>query len=131
MSEQNKNPNTDINWRTLCDKRGYLNGETIKCIGEKLLGDGTLAKCDNLIHGLRPSTLRLRPGDQQLPTPNDLPVIHDLVTADIQARLALGISRYGTGLQPHNGRDSLQDAYEEALDMCTYLRQTIFERDGK
>ena len=40
-------------------------------------------------------------------------------------------AKYGVGLQPHNGRDVLRDAYEEALDLCVYLRQAIFERDGK
>lgn len=41
--------------------------------------------------------------------------------ADMQARDRLGAKRYGTRLQPHNGRDSLRDAYEEALDACVYL----------
>ena len=43
----------------------------------------------------------------------------------------IGRMRYGTPLQPHNGRDALADAYQEALDLCAYLRQAIFERDGK
>jgi hypothetical protein len=68
--------------------------------------------------------------DQPLPTPNDGPSIHDLVAADIAARKALGTSRYGTFLQPHNGRDSLLDAYQEALDLACYLRQAIAERDS-
>ena len=38
--------------------------------------------------------------------------------------------RYGTALQPHNGRDALLDAYEEALDLAMYLKQAIVERDG-
>jgi len=33
-------------------------------------------------------------------------------------------------LVPHNGRDALRDAYEEALDLCQYLRQALYERDG-
>lgn len=32
-------------------------------------------------------------------------------------------------LQAFNGRDVLRDAYEEALDLATYLRQCIEERD--
>jgi hypothetical protein len=58
-------------------------------------------------------------------------VIHDLVQQDIALRLAKGIETYGGPLQPHNGRDALWDAYEEALDLACYLRQAIFERDGK
>ncbi|HWU22205.1 MAG TPA: hypothetical protein VN088_11815 [Nocardioides sp.] len=72
--------------------------------------------------------LRLREGDQPLPVPNSRPAIQDLVIADMAARRQVGIARYGTPLQPFNGRDALQDAYEEALDLATYLRQAIEER---
>lgn len=75
--------------------------------------------------------LRQRPGDQPLPTPNDRPHIHDLVAADIQARKELGTRRYGTPLQPHNGRDALRDAYEELLDGACYIRQEIEERASR
>jgi hypothetical protein len=51
-----------------------------------------------------------------------------MVIADIVARRQVGIQRYGTALQSHNGRDALQDAYEEALDLACYLRQAIAER---
>jgi hypothetical protein len=70
---------------------------------------------------------RQRPGDQPLPTKNDNPYIHDLVSADIQKRKELGISRYGTALQANNGRDALWDAYEELLDAACYIRQRIEE----
>jgi hypothetical protein len=43
----------------------------------------------------------------------------------------LGVRKYGTPLQAHNGRDGLMDAYQEALDLAVYLRQLIAERDGK
>lgn len=59
------------------------------------------------------------------------PVIHDLVMQDIADRGAFGVSKYGTPLQAHNGRDALIDAYQEALDLAAYLRQAIYERDGK
>jgi hypothetical protein len=74
--------------------------------------------------------MRQRPGDQPLPVPNDLPDVQSMVIADIRARREVGIGRYGTALQPHNGRDALRDAYEEALDLATYLRQVIAERDS-
>lgn len=57
--------------------------------------------------------------------------VWDLVLADMAARDKLGKSRYGTRLHPHNGRDVLKDAYEEALDLAVYLRQALYERDGK
>lgn len=72
-----------------------------------------------------------RDGDQPLPIPNDSPDIQSRVVEDIEERRKLGIQRYGTALQPHNGRDALRDAYEEALDLVMYLRQAIAERDGK
>lgn len=67
------------------------------------------------------------------PTPvlNQLPHVADLVIADINARKDFGMKKYGTALQPHNGRDALTDAYQEALDLCKYIRQAIYERDGK
>lgn len=65
-------------------------------------------------------TEQVRDGDQALPIPNKNPFIQELVVSDI---------RYGTGLQAHNGRDALRDAYEEALDLTCYLRQCIYERD--
>lgn len=66
--------------------------------------------------------------DQQLPIKNDLPVIQDLVMADIEARKELGLKKYGTLLQPFNGRNMLQDAYEESLDLCIYLRGRLEEQ---
>ena len=69
--------------------------------------------------------------EQPTPTPNDKPAVWDLVQKDMAARDALGAERYGTRLQPHNGRDAMRDAYEEVLDLCVYLRSVLYERDGK
>ena len=74
--------------------------------------------------------MKVRRGDQVLPTKNDLPFVQDAVIADIEARKQVGIERYGTPLQPFNGRDALQDAYEEAIDLAMYLKQLIIERDA-
>ena len=68
--------------------------------------------------------------DQPPPRPNDGPAVWDLVIADMQERDGVGRERYGTPLQPNNGRDALKDAYAEALDLVVYLRQAIYERDG-
>lgn len=75
--------------------------------------------------------LQTREGDQPLPVKNDLPCVQDLVILDMEARKAIGIKRYGTTLQPHNGRDVIRDIYEEMLDAAAYMRQLIYERDGK
>ena len=71
--------------------------------------------------------------DQPPPKPEspDKPAIWDLVIFDMSDRDRLGRERYGTPLQPDNGRDALQDAYEEVLDLCVYMRQALYERDGK
>jgi hypothetical protein len=67
--------------------------------------------------------------EQPMPTPNDAPSVQSMVMADLQVRLQVGISRYGTGLQAFNGRDALRDLYEELLDAACYIRQAIAERD--
>jgi len=69
--------------------------------------------------------------EQPDPIHNELPPVWNLVISDMQARDDFGRAHYGTPLQPHNGRDALKDAYAEALDLCVYLRQAIYERDGK
>lgn len=61
----------------------------------------------------------------------ELPVVHDLVYEDLYSRLEIGLKTYKTPLQPNNGRDALKDAYEEALDLACYLRQALYERDGR
>lgn len=68
---------------------------------------------------------------QPAPTPTAGPAVWDLVIADMRARDAIGRERYGMPLQPGNGRDALKDAYAEALDLAAYLRQAIYERDGR
>lgn len=74
---------------------------------------------------------RTRAGDQPLPQAVGGPSMQDLVLADIEARKALGIQRYGQLLQAHDGRDNLKDLYEELLDAAIYCRKAIYERDGK
>lgn len=77
------------------------------------------------------SVFKKRDGDQELPIKNDHPAIQDLVIADMESRREVGIKRYGTALQPFNGRDALRDAYEEAMDLCMYLRQLMYEEEAK
>jgi hypothetical protein len=69
-----------------------------------------------------------REGDSQpLPVQNDAPDVQSAVICDIEERRELGIRRYGTPLQPNNGRNALQDAYEEAIDLAMYLKQALIE----
>lgn len=72
-----------------------------------------------------------RTTEQAPPKPNDGPAIWDLVVKDMSDRDIEGRRRYGTPLQPDNGRDALLDAYQEALDLVVYLRQALYERDRR
>lgn len=54
-----------------------------------------------------------------------------MVIEDIEDRKKVGVERYGTLLKPHNGRSALRDAYAEALDLCQYLRQLIWEEENQ
>jgi hypothetical protein len=89
----------------------------------------------------------LRPEDQPLPVPNDGASMHDLVigdlmdghpgaktlagvVADLRDRKLLGLRRYGSLLQAHNGRDALRDLYEELQDGAVYARQYLAEAQG-
>lgn len=65
------------------------------------------------------------------PVPSANPAAWSLVMRDMLARDEMGRQKYGVRLQPGNGRDTLRDAYEEALDLAVYLRTAIYERDGK
>lgn len=53
------------------------------------------------------------------------------VCADIAARQAMGMSKYGVSVQDNDLslREWLQHAYEEALDMAVYLRRAMEELD--
>ena len=65
------------------------------------------------------------------PKHNELPSMHDLVIQDMAARKQFGLDKYGTPLQPFNGRKALKDAYEEILDLAVYLRQRLYEEEAQ
>lgn len=65
--------------------------------------------------------------DQPAPKPGRLPVQEIMILA-IQERRAYGKRKYGRILETDNGRDALKDAWEEALDLFTYLTQARLER---
>jgi len=75
------------------------------------------------------------------PKPNDQPPLWPLVIADVQkyragftqliedmrSRDRFGREKYGVPLQPFNGRNPIRDAYQEALDLCVYMKQAMVE----
>jgi hypothetical protein len=112
--------------------------------GSHYVGDGCLPPHETDPAFAQQQGLRLRPGDQKLPAPNDGPSMHDLVCedlgalafpgaprlmADLNARRKLGLDRYGSLLQARNGRDALLDLYEELQDAAVYARQLVEERE--
>lgn len=56
---------------------------------------------------------------------------YEVLVPDFLARQEKGIETYGTTLQPFNGRDALQDLYEELLDACQYTKQLCYESNNK
>ena len=63
--------------------------------------------------------------DPQVAPKNEGAPIVPMVIQDLLARADFGRKKYGDELRVLNGRDSLVDAYQEALDLCIYLRQRI------
>jgi|APSaa5957512622_1039677.scaffolds.fasta_scaffold17693_3 hypothetical protein len=66
--------------------------------------------------------------EQDPPIENEGDVTFEVIK-DLEDRRQLGIERYGTHLQPFNGRDSLVDAYQEMLDFVVYIKQYLIEQD--
>lgn len=62
------------------------------------------------------------------PIKNDNPAIVDLVVEDLKERKKLGLERYGVALQKDNGRDMLQDLYEELQDAVIYIKGVLEEK---
>ncbi len=52
------------------------------------------------------------------------------VIKDLKGREKLGVKKYGVKLHTFNGRDALQDLYEELLDAAQYIKQVMMERDA-
>ena len=65
---------------------------------------------------------------QKRPSGSGVEII-ELVKQDLIDRSELGEKKYGEKLKPFNGRSALVDAYQEALDLCMYLRQLIYETE--
>lgn len=64
---------------------------------------------------------------QPVPIKNKRKPIVDLVIKDMKERKKNGIKTYGVALQAFNGRNALQDHYEELLDACCYIKQFMEE----
>ena len=56
-------------------------------------------------------------------------IIEQLID-DIQGRDTVGRAKYGQPLMAFDGRRTLKDAYEEALDLAVYIRKEMVEREA-
>lgn len=75
-----------------------------------------------------------REGDQVKPIPNDQPSCQGdfiaRVHREMPERMQMGLERYGTLLQPFNGRDFMRDAFDELNDLSVYLEGVAREREA-
>ena len=136
-----------LNARTVADiirltekdiyKQRNAGRKTLKEIKEALAELGLSLKGPPMVlQNLRPKTPAPKPPstlvtEQTPPTPNAHPAVWPLVLDDMEARDTEGRRKYGVPLQPHNGRDTLIDLYQELLDAVVYTRTLIYERDGR
>lgn len=100
------------------DQPGFVSAQMM----QDLIGQHLRAK--------HPESLKQREGDQRLPMVSDEEDIQSRVIRDIEKRRQVGIQRYGTALQPFNGRSTLLDAYEESLDKTVYLKSLLVMREA-
>ena len=63
------------------------------------------------------------------PTGNGKYVLFEVIK-DLCARADAGQKKYGTMLRTENGRDALNDAIQEAIDLVMYLKQAAMEREA-
>lgn len=78
------------------------------------------------IKNQHPATWDLVRADLLHHFPNHL--MTDLLDEDMNERDTKGREDYGTPLQPFNGRDSLQDFFEEILDSIVYRKNYLLEK---
>lgn len=68
-------------------------------------------------------------GEQPLPETNHNSTnVLPEVMRDLTERMLKGVKSYGKPLQSFNGRDAIQDLYEELLDGACYIKQFMMER---
>lgn len=67
--------------------------------------------------------------EQPKPKGSGNPIL-GMVLADLTSRALEGKLKYGEPLLANNGRDALQDLYEELLDAAMYIKQAMVERDA-
>lgn len=100
---------------------------------EKFLDDyqATIARLEEKLKTATAEKERVALRKEPVPTFSDHPACWALVIEDMKDRHEFGMAKYGQPLSPHDGRDSMVDAYQECLDLCVYFRKKIYEVEGK
>lgn len=80
--------------------------------------------------GVTDEPTKQREGDQALPVSNEHIDSYEALIADLRQRREVGVNRYGVALQPFNMRNTVQDAYEESMDLAVYLRTVLTMREA-
>lgn len=123
------------------DKRGLIrlhwtDGATrkLKCVGAETLplGQALADQPTGVQHGFPLAAVPFK--RTAASTPERPPVhvqggasMHDLVIEDMKERKEFGLQKYGTVLQAWNGRNPLNDGYQEVLDQAAYLKMGVIE----
>lgn len=76
---------------------------------------------------------KYQPDGHEQPKPNadesQRPIVA-MVMEDLIKRMEKGVKDYGQALRANNGRNALQDAYEEVLDLACYIKQAMGESEN-
>ena len=119
----------EISKSGFCITGNQLRGNCAECDRDNIYG-WTEIKSRNRELKMSKKNERLNPAatPEPPPTGNGRHVITELIR-DLLDRDKMGTKKYGTTLRTKNGRDALNDALQEALDLVMYLKQAIMERD--
>ena len=111
----------------------FEDGDIMDGIGGSMVVsiDGEYVKFDDIKELLNSSHNRLSADKVQALPKGQGTEIAALVKQDIESRAKLGDLKYGERFRAFNGRNALLDAYQEALDLCMYLRQELEERSSE
>jgi len=85
---------------------------------------------DNEKYGFFDNNFKNHHSPEPPPTGNGKKVLDEVVN-DLTVRAEVGKGKYGTYLRTNNGRNALVDAYQEALDLCMYLKQKLMEENNQ
>lgn len=103
--------------------------------GSSLLNGGIFIERNGVTYGPFQSKEEAKAHGFYLPDKEETATIRrsktfELVIKDFRARDQQGFRLYNRAIE-NADIDGLKEAYEEALDLAVYLRQALYDRDGK